>query len=93
MQRHRLLTREIHFHDIKIQMLRGKIQTPITTGTKQLDPILILDLVPWVLNLLPTLTATRLMESNQVLGLIADTVSNNRYLDVVCTFLVGDKRA
>ena len=70
MQRHSLLTREIHFHDIEIQMLRGKIQTPITTGTKQLNPILILDLIPWVLNLLSTLSAAWLMESNQVLGLI-----------------------
>ena len=93
MKRHRLLAREINLNNIKIKMFWRKIQASIATSTKQLNLILVLDFISRVFNLLPTLSRSRLVEPDQVLRFIADTVSKDRDLDVIGTLLVRDKRA
>ncbi len=92
MKRHRLLAREINLNNIKIKMFWREIQTSIATSTKQLYLILVLDFISRVFNLLTTLSRSRLVESDQVLRFIADTVSKDRDLDVIGTLLVRDKR-
>ncbi len=93
MKSHRLLAREINLNNIKIKMFWREIQTSIATSTKQLDLILVLDFISRVFDLLTTLSRSRLVESDQVLRFIADTVSKDRDLDVIGTLLVRDKRA
>jgi hypothetical protein len=93
MKSHRLLAREINLDNIKIKMFWRKIQASIATSTKQLNLILVLDFISRVFNLLATLSRSRLVEPDQVLRFIADTVSKDRDLDVIGTLLVRDKRA
>jgi hypothetical protein len=93
MKSHRLLAREINLDNIKIKMFWRKIQASIATSTKQLNLILVLDFISRVFNLLATLSRSRLVEPDQVLRFIADTVSKDRDLDVIGTLLVRYKRA